>query len=127
MKLLLALLVGALLLAPPAAPAAEREADRAVSSNPARDIVDTGVPGAVVLDRNGVHAAGNVRAHSRFRAGSVTKTFVATVVLQLVEEGRLSLDRPVPGSRGIPVRRLLDHTSGIFNHAEDPRVFAEGC
>ncbi|WP_370585139.1 serine hydrolase [Nocardia sp. XZ_19_231] len=31
--------------------------------------------------------------HSRFRIGSITKTFVATVVLQLVEEGRVALDR----------------------------------
>ncbi|AQU67365.1 serine hydrolase domain-containing protein [Streptomyces niveus] len=67
------------------------------------------------------HAAG-------FRAASVTKTFVSTVVLQLVAEGRLSLDDTVEewlpglvtgngndGSR-ITVRHLLQHTSGLYNY-----------
>ncbi|MFI7387173.1 serine hydrolase domain-containing protein [Streptomyces sp. NPDC049813] len=61
----------------------------------------------------------------RFRIGSATKTFTATVVLQLVGEGRMSLDdtveRWLPGVvRGhgndggrITVRQLLQHTSGI--------------
>ncbi|MFH8370601.1 serine hydrolase domain-containing protein [Streptomyces sp. NPDC018031] len=61
----------------------------------------------------------------RFRIGSATKTFTATVVLQLVDEGRLSLEDTVErwlpgvvrdngndGSR-ITVRQLLQHTSGI--------------
>ncbi|GGR87064.1 D-alanyl-D-alanine carboxypeptidase [Streptomyces aureoverticillatus] len=61
----------------------------------------------------------------RFRIGSATKTFTATVVLQLVGEGRMSLEdtveRWLPGVvRGngndggqITVRQLLQHTSGI--------------
>ncbi|WP_328968281.1 serine hydrolase domain-containing protein [Streptomyces sp. NBC_00239] len=58
----------------------------------------------------------------RFRAGSVTKTFTAAVVLQLAAEGRVDLGRPVqhylpgllPDSFGpVTVRRLLNHTSGI--------------
>ncbi|MEU9083685.1 serine hydrolase domain-containing protein [Streptomyces sp. NPDC048357] len=58
----------------------------------------------------------------RFRAGSVTKTFTSAVVLQLVAEGRLDLNRPVrqylPGTvpegyGKVTVRQLLDHTSGI--------------
>lgn len=58
----------------------------------------------------------------RFRIGSVTKTFVATVVLQLVAEGRLGLDDRVsahmPGliDDRITVRMLLQHTSGLFNY-----------
>ncbi|WP_228976628.1 serine hydrolase [Streptomyces sp. DH12] len=58
-----------------------------------------------------------------FRAGSVTKTFVATVVLQLAAEGRLSLDAPpatyapgllpAPPDRRITLRHLLTHTSGL--------------
>lgn len=64
-----------------------------------------------------------VPTDGRFRIGSVTKTFVATVVLQLVAEGRLGLDDPV--ARYLPefgvdpritVRMLLQHTSGIFNY-----------
>lgn len=56
-----------------------------------------------------------------FRIGSVTKTFVATVVLQLVDEQRVDLDAPVEtylpgvvrGGDGITVRQVLQHTSGI--------------
>ncbi|MEU0628448.1 serine hydrolase domain-containing protein [Streptomyces sp. NPDC005989] len=58
----------------------------------------------------------------RFRAGSVTKVFTAAVVLQLAEEGRIGLDRPVrrylpdliPAAyENVTVRQLLNHTSGI--------------
>ncbi|MFE2107712.1 serine hydrolase domain-containing protein [Kitasatospora sp. NPDC059463] len=63
----------------------------------------------------------------RFRIGSVTKTFVATVALQLVAEGRIGLDDPVerllpgavPNGAGITLRQLLGHTSGVFNYTED--------
>ncbi|MEU1424264.1 serine hydrolase domain-containing protein [Kitasatospora sp. NPDC005751] len=67
-------------------------------------------------------------ADGRFRIGSVTKTFVATVVLQLVAEHRVGLDDPVesrlpgvvPNGGQITVRQLLNHTSGLFNYTEDP-------
>ncbi|GAA3014802.1 serine hydrolase domain-containing protein [Streptomyces lactacystinicus] len=69
-----------------------------------------------------------VPAHARFRIGSVTKTFVATVVLQLSAERRLGLDDPVdarlpgavPNGAAITVRQLLDHTSGLYNYTEAP-------
>ena len=59
--------------------------------------------------------------------GSVTKTFVAATVLQLVEEGRLELDDAVrdhlPGmssvSAEITIRQLLDHTSGLADVFND--------
>lgn len=71
-----------------------------------------------------------VRADGRFRIGSTTKPFVATVVLQLRAEGRLALDDPierhlpglVPGGDAITVRRLLNHTSGLFDFIEDPAI-----
>ncbi|MEV4125579.1 serine hydrolase domain-containing protein [Nocardia sp. NPDC049707] len=62
---------------------------------------------------------------AQVRIASNTKTFVATVVLQLVGEGRIQLDAPIerylpgvvrgPGGDGnlITVRNLLQHTSGI--------------
>ncbi|MFJ6665094.1 serine hydrolase domain-containing protein [Streptomyces sp. NPDC091383] len=68
----------------------------------------------------------------RLRIGSVTKTFTATVVLQLAAEHRLSLDAPVerylPGliqghgydGRRITVRELLQHTSGLPDYLEAP-------
>src|SRR4029453_16803608 len=60
-----------------------------------------------------------VRTDAPFRIASITKVFVAVVVLQLVEEGRLGLDDPA--SRYAPdaapwhvtIRQLLNHTSGI--------------
>lgn len=70
-------------------------------------------------------------AHDRFRVGSVTKPFTATVLLQLAAEGELSLDDPVqkwlPGlvqnarydGNKITLRQLLNHTSGIFNYNND--------
>jgi D-alanyl-D-alanine carboxypeptidase len=65
----------------------------------------------------------NVSVQSRFRAGSITKTFVATVVLQLVDAGELRLDDPVekwlpgvvPNGENITVRQLLNHTSGLYD------------
>ncbi|MFJ8864576.1 serine hydrolase domain-containing protein [Streptomyces sp. NPDC102473] len=65
------------------------------------------------------------------RLGSTTKTFVATVVLQLVGEKRISLDRTVeqvlPGvvsgagndGRTLTVRDLLQHTSGLPDYIHD--------
>ncbi|XVU28993.1 serine hydrolase domain-containing protein [Actinoplanes sp. CA-054009] len=54
-----------------------------------------------------------------FRIGSVTKVFTATVVLQLVSEGRFALDEPVDGFAPITVRQLLNHTSGLHNYTND--------
>jgi D-alanyl-D-alanine carboxypeptidase len=64
-------------------------------------------------------------ADSRFCIGSITKTFVAAVVLQLMEEGVIELDAAIdttlpedlpvaiPNAGQITVRMLLNHTSGI--------------
>jgi|GEM_PF-3513322 len=62
----------------------------------------------------------------KFRIGSVSKTFTATVILQLVQEGRLSLDDwlesllpgVVPGGAQISVKQLLNHSSGLFDYAQ---------
>lgn len=71
---------------------------------------------------------GKVPTDGRFRAGSITKTFVSTVVLQLVDEGLLALDDSV--TRHLPeygldpritVRMLLQHTSGLFNYTGETR------
>ena len=70
----------------------------------------------------------------RFRIGSLTKPFVATVLLQLESEGRLDLDdtveRWLPGvlqgrgydGRRVTLRQLLGHTSGVFDFTADPEV-----
>jgi D-alanyl-D-alanine carboxypeptidase len=67
--------------------------------------------------------AGKPPTNGRFRIGSTTKTFTATVVLQLVAEGKVALDAPVAGylpgygfDPRITPRMLLQHTSGLFNY-----------
>ncbi|MFB9909010.1 serine hydrolase domain-containing protein [Allokutzneria oryzae] len=101
-----------------------------------------GVPGAQAVvsergrSREVASGAGDLRTGRPFphqahvRIGSNTKTFVATVVLQLVAEGRVRLDTAVeqylPGVvRGngndgtrITVRHLLQHTSGLPDYLE---------
>ncbi|WP_412517718.1 beta-lactamase family protein [Actinomadura madurae] len=69
-------------------------------------------------------------AAERLRIGSITKTFTATVVLQLAAEGQVVLDAPVerylPGlihgggydPQTITVRDLLRHTSGLPDHVD---------
>ena len=71
---------------------------------------------------------------ARFRAGSIAKPFVAAVVLQLVEEGKLSLDDTMTellpqdvtarfaGSDKITLRMLLNHTSGIPEWLSDEAI-----
>lgn len=67
-----------------------------------------------------------ITSADKVRIASITKTFSVTVLLQLVDEGRLSLDdtleRFVPwvqNAGGITLRQLCNHTSGIFNFGED--------
>ncbi len=112
-----------------AAPTPKSELQR----NADRLIAKSGIPGVVTLieqeGRRTVVSAGlgdvgrrrAMRPSDRFWVGSITKAFVATVVMQLVAEGRLGLDDTVeeilPGrireGRRIRLRNLLNHTSGI--------------
>ncbi|MFD1658994.1 serine hydrolase domain-containing protein [Streptomyces caeni] len=95
-----------------------------------------GAPAAALLAREekGSHvaAAGHgIAPADHFRAGSITKTFIATVVLQLAAEHRLSLSDSVeehlPGlvrgrgndGRALTLRSLLTHTSGLADFARD--------
>lgn len=75
-----------------------------------------------------------IASRSQFRIGSVTKTFTAAMLLQLVGEGRLQLDEPIetylPGiirgegidGNAITVRQILQHRSGLPEVTEDPRI-----
>ncbi|MFJ3252575.1 serine hydrolase domain-containing protein [Streptomyces sp. NPDC086771] len=142
--------VGAGAIAPPALAARSPRAERSPLDHEAtraalRDLIDKGgQPGVAAEVRDGRerwHAAagradtttGRERTPGdHFRGASITKTFIATVLLQLEAEGKLSLDDTVeswlPGLiRGngydgerITVRQLLNHTSGIANHTSDP-------
>ena len=70
----------------------------------------------------------------KFEIGSVTKSFVGTVALQLVDEGKLELDDrlseyidTVPNGDNITIRQLLDMTSGLFNYLDDVNLEAEAA
>jgi D-alanyl-D-alanine carboxypeptidase len=83
---------------------------------------------ASVRGKSYVAAAGTRRpkADQRFRVGSVTKTFTATTVLQLVDEGKLRLGDTledhlpgvVPRGNEITIRQLLQHQSGLVNYTD---------
>jgi D-alanyl-D-alanine carboxypeptidase len=105
------------------------------------DAWTTGRPGGAVVatsrgrgDHPMLVAAGRsgpdgrpMAVEDRFRVGSLTKTFVATMVLQLVDEGALAPDDLVTWhapqltvAEGVTVRQLLGHASGIPDFFEDP-------
>lgn len=103
----------------------------------------TGSPGSVMLiKRNNeniwIGSAGysslayNVpmRTNQQFRSGSITKMFTAVIILQLVNENRLtlastlnnyipSLARYIPKNNSISIRHLLAHQSGIYDPANE--------
>lgn len=109
-------------------------------------VLADGTPGTAVLVRDARGrtqriAAGRGRlsperplgTNARFRAGSVTKTFVAAAVLRRVERRDLrlsdSVERWLPGllpeGRRVSVRMLLNHTSGLAEYATNPSVVGE--
>jgi len=110
----------------------------------AETVVDAGVPGVAVYVRDkgkttvvsrgydDLAAKRPMSTEDRFRVGSVTKSFVAAVVLQLVDEGKLSLDDSVeqwlpglvPNGGAITIRELLSHRSGLFDYVHDRRILA---
>jgi D-alanyl-D-alanine carboxypeptidase len=66
------------------------------------------------------------------RLGSITKSLTATVILQLVDQGKLRLDDPVstyqpevPNGAHITIRQLLTMTSGLFDYIEDEGLLRE--
>ncbi|MEU9156720.1 serine hydrolase domain-containing protein [Streptomyces sp. NPDC048417] len=101
-------------------------------------VVATGAPGAMARIDDGTTVYKTTRGVAdrttrraittgdRFRVGSVTKTFSAVVLLQLVDEGKLALDAPVnrylpgllPDDR-ITVRHVLSHRSGLYDYTND--------
>ncbi|MEV5506941.1 serine hydrolase domain-containing protein [Streptomyces orinoci] len=120
-----------------------RPAPTAVQHLLDRAVAEQGYPGMSAALREGerlrfgsagaadLHSGRTWRPEDQFRIGSITKTFTATVVLQLAAERRLSLDdtvdRWLPGLvRGnghdgteITIRHLLAQTSGIFGYTLD--------
>ncbi|MGH2583511.1 MAG: serine hydrolase domain-containing protein [Dehalococcoidia bacterium] len=121
-------------------PTFSAEIQTALSRILARHMMDQGIPGVVagvwIPGRgNWVGVAGTsdtatgapLLREDKFRIASVTKTFTATAVLQLVDDGKLSLDdhleqyiTGIPNGDQITIRQLLGMMAGIFNWIEDP-------
>jgi len=98
------------------------------------------VPSAVVVVRSSEFGDATFRFGSRvlggnelpatsdhYRIGSITKTMTATVILQLAQEGKVSLDDPiskyradVPNGDTITIAQLLDMRSGLAGYTENP-------
>ncbi|MGW1563624.1 serine hydrolase domain-containing protein [Streptomyces sp. NPDC002144] len=118
--------------------------DAAVRKSLKALVAKDGFPGALasLSDQNGhtrnytagvsdLKTGAEVPVDGRLRIASNTKMFTATVVLQLVGEGKVDLDAPIdtylPGlvrgegidGRNITVRQLLQHTSGLPDYDEE--------
>jgi len=135
------LTASALIAQPSSARPAAATAPQATLQEDVDGLVAAGVPGALLLVRDGARTVrltgglGDVarktpmRAGDHFKIASLTKTYTATVVLQLVAEGKLRLSdnverrlpRLVPNGRNITIRQLLNHTSGLADFENDPR------
>jgi D-alanyl-D-alanine carboxypeptidase len=76
----------------------------------------------------GMSGLDSTKPHTLFEIGSNTKTFTSSLILQLADEGKLSLDDTIfkflPRypyiANGITIRQLLNHTSGIYNYTDNP-------
>ncbi|MEI9921423.1 MAG: serine hydrolase domain-containing protein [Bacteroidota bacterium] len=97
--------------------------------------------GSLTISRNGVvvysraigysYISGNEKLpatnQTRYRIGSISKTFTATLIFQLIEDGKLSLTTTVdkffpqlPNANKITISNLLNQRSGLHNFTDDP-------
>ncbi len=130
-----------------AQPSATETADFAAQ---AKAMVEAAYPAegpgaAVVVTRGGrvIYSAGRgladvearrpITPDTAFRMGSIVKQFTAAIILQLVAEGKISLDDPISRffpdwpkpAAGATVRQLLNHTSGIQDFSKIPGWIAK--
>ena len=126
------------------AASADRDASTAALRAAMQAVVDAGATGVNALIDQGDDvtrlAVGRARLNperplhtgDQARVGSITKTVMAVIALQLKREGKLAFDDTieswlpglVPGGSAITLHMLLNHTSGIFNYTDDPDFFA---
>lgn len=139
----LAALFTLLLLQPPTAAAQQATAfDRQKMNTYLQTLADEQkVMGALAIDSAGTEvyrrslgiirrtAGDPVQAgeQTAYRIGSITKTFTATMIMQLIEEGALALDTPladyypdIPNAERITIAHLLGHRSGLYNFTNAP-------
>jgi D-alanyl-D-alanine carboxypeptidase len=79
------------------------------------------------------HGSTKITSDMVFSAGSITKSFTASTIMLLAEEGKLGIDdslhKWLPSfpniDSTITIRQLLNHTSGIFNLTRHPTIWTE--
>jgi D-alanyl-D-alanine carboxypeptidase len=133
-------LIGSIAACNPTAPAPEPVYAMGLRPKLEAMYKDMAVPGAVVLVQSreqgnwsatfGTRRIGSndpITIDDHYRIGSNTKTMTGTVVLQLVQEGRLGLDDPVskyhagvPNGSRITIGQMLSMRSGLFSYTASP-------
>lgn len=126
-------------LPPPSQSVLQQDVDQFTAIGATSTIAEVFYDNTSMRARSGVARRGTttpVAWNTHLRIGSFTKTFVSVVMLQLVGEGKLSLDdkveRWLPGlvqgngndGSQITIRHLLQMTSGLFNYTEDAAFYA---
>ncbi len=67
---------------------------------------------------------------TKYRIGSISKTFTSVIILQMITEGKLTLETTIskffpqlPNANSITIHHLLGHSSGIHNFTDDDKYF----
>jgi D-alanyl-D-alanine carboxypeptidase len=126
---------------PPFPPDEQLALEAIVAEQVGRQQVPGAVVGVAIPERGSwvfaqgiadLRTAAPISTDDHFRIASVSKTFTATVVLQLVDEGKLSLDDTletyvpgIPNGAEITLRQVLQMTAGIFDYSLDKQVIVD--
>src|SRR5215217_780246 len=126
---------------PPFPPDEQLALDQIVTTRVGGQMVPGAVAGVAIPGRGSwvraqgiadLRTAAPIATDDHFRIASVSKTFTATVILQLVDAGKLSLDDTlepyvpgIPNGSTITIRQVLQMTAGIFDYSLDEQVVAD--
>ena len=116
---------------------AERSPDQRGAASELKALLDEAVASGIPGISAAVATGAPVRPEMLFGIGSITKTFVTVVILQLTEEGRLDLNATaasllgaavdgIPNAEKATLAQLLNHTGGVRSWEDDPAWIHEG-
>jgi D-alanyl-D-alanine carboxypeptidase len=121
----------------PFSPALQKKLDKALDASFATTVAPGAIVGVWVRGHGWTATRGTTRLGAKVtptlaehtRIGSVTKTFTGTVILQLVDEGKLRLDESIqkwfpqaPEAANITIRELGNMSSGIDTYTADASI-----